>query len=109
MRALRQHEIVAHQRRPWTAEWIADTVCPSCSKQFWTTWRLRRHVERSLGCALAVRLDGCKPTEEELMQARRAEADERAAAKKGGPSPDCAVLPAMDLSDALCATMRARP
>ena len=105
-RALTQHQNKAHGRRPWTADWVVDSVCPVCFKQFWTTWRLRKHLEvGSLGCALTLRLEGDRPAAEDAAQARRAEAAARQASKKGAASMDCAVIPAMPLHDALQATV----
>ena len=79
------------------------SVCPVCWTQFWTSWRLRRHLEKgSLRCALQV-LAMEKPSEVELAEARGAEAAQRREFKKQGKDMDDAALPAMAMSAALLA------
>ena len=77
------------------------SVCPACLTQFWTSWRLRRHLEKgSLRCALQV-LAADKPPDDELQEERRREKLMRREFRLSGRCMDVAVLPAMDLREAL--------
>ena len=102
-RTLRAHCRAAHGEVSWTSTWIVDTVCPVCGVQFWSTYRLRRHLDKgSLACAMQLRLgDYARPSEEEISLARQAESVARRAAKKAGVTFEEAPLPAVPLAIAI--------
>ena len=94
-----------HNWQSWTGQWVVGSICPICDMQFWSSWRLRRHLERgSWRCAMSLQLWGDKPAEDELAAARQLEAADRREFKRQGRSMDAAALPAMALREALRAT-----
>jgi hypothetical protein len=94
-KGLKMHRSKMHADRPWYTSKIDQTVCPCCGWNFWSTWRLKRHVRCGpLACQLAAR--ALPDLQQEVIdQVAASEREARKTAKRRGTTIDEAALPAL--------------